>query len=205
MTTTTPAAILQAISLAECIASNLACGAFDIARQEIAREDLAGARRILLAVVNDASQPVEMKRTVKSLLIHLGTVYARIGDGQRDKAASRAPAIRDYCRAIRDYLGTVTPVTAPAAPATAVDDEPIGRLDEVCGVLTPGQQRIVRYLWNRKHRADRETLAKSLGMSPEPSSIKEAFKRLSKRLIDNGINDVYLDSNKAGRMKLVHP
>jgi len=122
---------------------------------------------------------------------------------------------RGHLDALSDFalwLRSLPKEEAPAEPpkvesnlATAADDEPGKRLDEICGILTHTQQRIIRYLWNRKKHSDPSVLADQVEMSDGVEAVKRQFSRLTKNLLENGISDVYLDFNKARWMKLVHP
>lgn len=81
-------------------------------------------------------------------------------------------------------------------------------LDDVCGTLTEGMERIVRFLWHRRYPTKWDTLAASCwsGGEAADSAIKRQLGQLMERLLENDIADVFLDIDSGRRsINLIRP
>lgn len=81
-------------------------------------------------------------------------------------------------------------------------------LDDVCGGLTGGMERIIRFLWHRRYPTKWDTLAASCwsGGEAADSAIKRQLQRLAGRLLEKNITDVFLDLGMARRsVNLIRP
>lgn len=81
-------------------------------------------------------------------------------------------------------------------------------LDAICGELTEGMERIVRFLWHRRYPTKWDTLAASCWSSGEAadSAIKKQLQQLAERLLENNITDVFLDVDTGRRnANLIRP
>ncbi len=81
-------------------------------------------------------------------------------------------------------------------------------LDDICGMLTEGMERIVRFLWPRRYPTKWDTLAESCwsGGEAADSAIKRQLQQLMERLLENDITDVFLDLDTGRRsVNLIRP
>ncbi|MBL7038575.1 MAG: hypothetical protein ISR77_08075 [Pirellulaceae bacterium] len=81
-------------------------------------------------------------------------------------------------------------------------------LEAVCGGLTDGMERIVRFLWGRRYPTKWDALAESCwsGGEAADSAITKQLQRLTERLLENSITDVFLDVDIDRRsVKVVRP
>ena len=111
------------------------------------------------------------------------------------------------CWAADRLRGIEQAAPAPAAPATAADDEPNDLLDEICDSLrSPDHRCIVSKLWNRKRPTRWEDLAQECGTSTNDSAVKKALQRLDENLAPFADRGVCLDNNQGTkRVRIVHP
>jgi len=88
------------------------------------------------------------------------------------------------------------------------DGQAPSTLEEVCGGLTDGMERIVRFLWGRRYPTKWDALAESCwsGGEAADSAIRKQLQRLTERLLENSITDVFLDVDLDRRsVKVVRP
>lgn len=88
------------------------------------------------------------------------------------------------------------------------DDDHHNRVDEICDELTPQQRRIVKFLWNQRHWVSWDTLAERCGIGhiDETEAVRKALQRLVRKLLENDIQDVYLENDEGRkRVKLIRP
>lgn len=81
-------------------------------------------------------------------------------------------------------------------------------LEDICGELTEGMERIVRFLWPRRYPTKWDTLAESCwsGGEAADSAIKKQLEQLMERLLENDITDMFVDVDMGRRsVNLIRP